>query len=207
MSEPSVIDAPFYYDSEEDLAGSPPDSKGRSEEPVATSPEICVTPVPTPPPAPVKGKPGSHEEEKAVAEKTEEEADVVGSAPSSAPESQERAPATDDDAAASAGPPADQAGKTVYVTPALLVEKESGKEHPLGVYMDIGREGENHIQLEAVGVSRRHASVTFTPGGFVIKDEQSSNGTFVNDERVTEHVLVNGDIVRIGVAQMQFRTM
>jgi pSer/pThr/pTyr-binding forkhead associated (FHA) protein len=49
-------------------------------------------------------------------------------------------------------------------------------------------------------LSRRHATVTRGPGGeLTIEDLGSANGTFVNDERISEpRVLQPGDVVRLG---------
>jgi diguanylate cyclase (GGDEF)-like protein len=47
-------------------------------------------------------------------------------------------------------------------------------------------------------VSRRHAAIERTPQGFTIIDLESTNGTYVNDARSREHVLIAGDRIRIG---------
>ena len=51
-------------------------------------------------------------------------------------------------------------------------------------------------------VSRRHATVTMDDGGHAsIRDENSTNGTFVNGDRVLPGIavrLADGDIVRLG---------
>ena len=43
-------------------------------------------------------------------------------------------------------------------------------------------------------------------GGYVVCDLGSTNGTFVNDVKVSEHALVNGDQIRIGRAILKFMT-
>jgi len=53
-------------------------------------------------------------------------------------------------------------------------------------------------------VSRRHALIAPSDGGFRITDEGSSNGTFVNGQRVTEAALVPGDEVTVGHTKLRF---
>jgi putative peptide zinc metalloprotease protein len=63
----------------------------------------------------------------------------------------------------------------------------------------LGRAPENTITIADGSVSSRHARILRTPQGFVIEDQQSRNGTFVNGERVTEkRQLVDGDLIRVG---------
>ena len=64
----------------------------------------------------------------------------------------------------------------------------------------IGRGPENAICLEAdEHVSWEHAELRLTPAGLVIADLDSTNGTYVNGERITEPTVVQaGDEVRLG---------
>ena len=54
------------------------------------------------------------------------------------------------------------------------------------------------VALDDRNVSRRHARIEIVDDDLVITDLGSTNGTFVNDERVTRRVLVPGDKMRIG---------
>ena len=62
----------------------------------------------------------------------------------------------------------------------------------------MGRTADNDIPLDVPEASRQHAKVELTENGFVVTDLGSGNGTFVNDERVTESPIANGDKVRFG---------
>lgn len=63
----------------------------------------------------------------------------------------------------------------------------------------IGRDADNQIVLNDKLVSRHHAQLTVLENGqAMIKDLGSSNGTFVNGNRVTEAFLNLGDIVKCG---------
>ncbi|RME28187.1 MAG: FHA domain-containing protein, partial [Candidatus Zixiibacteriota bacterium] len=66
----------------------------------------------------------------------------------------------------------------------------------------IGRTNENDIVLENRGVSRKHAIIEFNDNAAVIIDNESLNGTFVNNRRITEEVLRDSDIVTIGKYQL-----
>lgn len=69
----------------------------------------------------------------------------------------------------------------------------------------IGRTADNQIRLNVAAVSRRHAQITFSPVGYLLRDLDSENGTWVNGERVTERLLVDGDQVQFGTARLIFR--
>ena len=63
----------------------------------------------------------------------------------------------------------------------------------------IGREAENDFQIEDEAVSTRHARFSFRYLQWWVEDLQSTNGTFINDERVeTATVIIKGDELRIG---------
>ena len=66
-----------------------------------------------------------------------------------------------------------------------------------GPSMVIGRDPKVDIFVDNLGVSRRHALLSWHRGEFVIEDLGSSNGTFVGEKRVGErHRLKDGDKVR-----------
>ena len=67
-----------------------------------------------------------------------------------------------------------------------------------------GRHPESDIFLDDVTVSRKHAVFTRTPGGFVVRDVGSLNGTYVNRELVDEITLTTGDEVQIGKFRLVF---
>lgn len=64
--------------------------------------------------------------------------------------------------------------------------------------VSVGRDAGNAIQLHDSEVSRRHAEIRVVDGVYVLADLKSSNGTFVNDQQITEHPLASGDRVLIG---------
>ncbi len=71
--------------------------------------------------------------------------------------------------------------------------------------LSIGRTSDNDIVLENRGVSRRHATIEVNPQDTVIIDNESLNGTFVNNRRVEEQILNNEDVITIGKYTLTFR--
>ena len=67
-----------------------------------------------------------------------------------------------------------------------------------------GRHPDSDIFLDDVTVSRKHAVFRRTPGGFVVRDVGSLNGTYVNRELVDEITLTTGDEVQIGKFRLVF---
>jgi pSer/pThr/pTyr-binding forkhead associated (FHA) protein len=68
----------------------------------------------------------------------------------------------------------------------------------------IGREEGCHLRPQTEAVSRRHCVIITTENEVIVRDLNSRNGTFVNDERVAEEaVLLHGDILRVGPLQFE----
>lgn len=68
----------------------------------------------------------------------------------------------------------------------------------------LGRAESNQIIVSDIDVSRRHCSLQLQEDGFFLRDLNSRNGTYVNNLRVTETILRNGDCIRIGNALILF---
>jgi two-component system, cell cycle response regulator len=62
----------------------------------------------------------------------------------------------------------------------------------------IGRSSQAQIQIDHESVSRKHAQVTIGETKAIAKDLGSTNGTYVNDEPVSERVLNDGDLIKVG---------
>ncbi|MET0458760.1 MAG: BTAD domain-containing putative transcriptional regulator [Ilumatobacteraceae bacterium] len=69
----------------------------------------------------------------------------------------------------------------------------------------IGRLPDRDIVVEDTGVSRVHAEVRRVGTSFRLVDVGSANGTVVNGSRVVEHTLRDGDVIRLGGAELTFR--
>jgi pSer/pThr/pTyr-binding forkhead associated (FHA) protein len=62
----------------------------------------------------------------------------------------------------------------------------------------IGRSRSCDLALRSPDASRRHAEIVLGASGWLVRDLDSTNGTFVNGERVTERPLRPGDRIEIG---------
>jgi predicted component of type VI protein secretion system len=63
----------------------------------------------------------------------------------------------------------------------------------------LGRDVSNDIIIGDAEISRQHARLTRTPGGYVLEDLGSTNGSFVNGERLmAPRVLNPGDLIALG---------
>ncbi len=71
--------------------------------------------------------------------------------------------------------------------------------------MTIGRSRDSDIFLEDLAVSRLHTTVGRDDGGnYLIRDENSANGTYVNNQRITEQPLEEGDEIQVGQTVLAF---
>jgi len=96
---------------------------------------------------------------------------------------------------APAAPAAPMSGPVLVATTGPL----SGQRFPIGANLEVGREAPGITLSFDTGASRRHASFMATPGGIILTDLGSTNGTFVNDQPVQAATISKGDTVRIGV--------
>lgn len=72
--------------------------------------------------------------------------------------------------------------------------------------ISIGRNDDCTISLDCESTSHQHAEVFSRKGKDYIKDLGSRNGTWVNRKRVADHVLKNGDSIKIGTVKMVYDT-
>jgi len=68
----------------------------------------------------------------------------------------------------------------------------------------IGRAADCHLRLQSTLVSRKHCLIELDPSGASIEDCGSTNGTFVNGERLTgRQPLRSGDRIKIGELELE----
>ena len=70
--------------------------------------------------------------------------------------------------------------------------------------MHIGRGLVADLRLDENSVSRRHAMLVHDENGTRILDDRSSNGTFVNGERVEQANLKHGDVLLLGRVTLRY---
>src|SRR5262249_47248805 len=69
----------------------------------------------------------------------------------------------------------------------------------------IGRLPDNVVQIDNLAVSGHHAKVYWEGEHYVIEDNGSLNGTYVNNQRITKHPLKDGDSATIGKHTVAFK--
>lgn len=70
----------------------------------------------------------------------------------------------------------------------------------------LGRRPDNDIQVDNLGVSGEHAVVTTILNDSVIEDLNSTNGTLVNGQLTTKHLLQHNDVIEIGKHKIKYST-
>lgn len=73
-----------------------------------------------------------------------------------------------------------------------------------GTPVVLGRSRTCDLRLPSGDASRRHAEIVPVTGGYLVRDLGSTNGTFVNGERVEQQQLRPGDRIRIGSSTILF---
>lgn len=86
----------------------------------------------------------------------------------------------------------------------VLSEGLTGKTYELKVEKTtIGRLEDNSFQIAEPSISSHHCEILLRGSDIVIKDLNSTNGTFVNGEKVSETALKHGQILRLGQVEMR----
>src|SRR5213082_2208039 len=93
----------------------------------------------------------------------------------------------------------------IGVTGGRVVSLTDGREYVItGASLVFGREAGSDVVVPGKDVSRRHAEIVHTPKGYLLVDS-STNGTFVNEERVEgQRILARADVIRLGDEQFRF---
>ncbi len=68
----------------------------------------------------------------------------------------------------------------------------------------IGRNIKNDIQIDNLAVSNFHARIEHQLGHYFIEDLKSTNGTYINDKKITKWGIQDGDIASIGKHSLVF---
>jgi pSer/pThr/pTyr-binding forkhead associated (FHA) protein len=86
----------------------------------------------------------------------------------------------------------------------LLSTGMTGRTHELTVERTtVGRVEDNTFQIAEPSVSSHHCEILLRGTDVVIKDLNSTNGTFINGEKVAESALKPGQILRLGQIEMR----
>lgn len=91
---------------------------------------------------------------------------------------------------------------------AIILKKISGEGPPIisvpfGSTFRIGKKRGNDIILTGKGISRYHADLEYGAEGLLIHDRGSTNGTFVNTERIVSKELKKDDVIEFDIIKFQ----
>ncbi|MFO7641797.1 MAG: FHA domain-containing protein, partial [Candidatus Competibacteraceae bacterium] len=88
----------------------------------------------------------------------------------------------------------------------VVAGPDTGLEVSLGLpTVRIGTAPDNDIVLSDRAVSRRHAEIRMTPNGLLLRDLNSTNGTFINEVRITEAYIPAAAECKLGYSRLLVR--
>ena len=86
----------------------------------------------------------------------------------------------------------------------VLSEGLTGQSHELKVdKTTVGRVEDNAFQIAEQSISSHHCEVLLKGNDVVVKDLNSTNGTYINGEKISEKPLKPGQILRLGQVEMR----
>ncbi|MGE0400304.1 MAG: FHA domain-containing protein [Kofleriaceae bacterium] len=71
----------------------------------------------------------------------------------------------------------------------------------------IGTQPNSDIVINDGFMSTDHCKINCSPHGFVLEDNNSTNGCYVNDRKVTKHELVDNDVITLGKTNLKFKSI
>lgn len=87
----------------------------------------------------------------------------------------------------------------------LSFNGETLREFPLDQEtMTIGRKENNDIHIDNLAVSGNHAKVLTILNDSFIEDLKSTNGTYINGEKISKHALRDGEVIAIGKHELKY---
>lgn len=90
----------------------------------------------------------------------------------------------------------------------VMLDERGGRvsTHRLSGTLQIGRDRSCHIQPDDTYISQQHARVTNRNGSWVVEDLGSTNGTYLNQRKVTVPTEISpGDRIRVGKTTLEVR--
>src|SRR5690349_24356084 len=89
----------------------------------------------------------------------------------------------------------------------VLSEGFAGRSYELKVdKTTIGRVEDNTFPITEPSVSSHHCEILLRGSEVMVKDLNSTNGTFINGEKISESVLKPGQILRLGQIELRLET-
>jgi pSer/pThr/pTyr-binding forkhead associated (FHA) protein len=108
----------------------------------------------------------------------------------------------------SSGPPAPTGGASSQPNPITVMVHADGTAKPRSMYLAtntvVGRGTECDLRLDDTFVSQEHARIFAKDGSWYVEDLGSTNGTFVNEQRLAAPaMLTSGDRIRVGTTVLE----
>ncbi|HAV64832.1 MAG TPA: hypothetical protein DCY13_20995 [Verrucomicrobiales bacterium] len=89
----------------------------------------------------------------------------------------------------------------------VLTEGFTGRTYELKVdRTTVGRVEDNAFQIPEASVSSHHCEILLRGDQVIVKDLDSTNGTYINGQKVSESPLQSGQILRLGQLEMRLET-
>ena len=89
----------------------------------------------------------------------------------------------------------------------LLSEGLTGRTYELKTEKTtVGRVSDNAFEIPEASVSSHHCEITLRGNDVFVKDLGSTNGTFINGEKIEEGVVKPGQILRVGMIEMRYES-
>ncbi|MFT3706180.1 MAG: sigma 54-interacting transcriptional regulator [Archangium sp.] len=89
----------------------------------------------------------------------------------------------------------------------LVNGAQSGQAFPIGQSLRIGKAPDNDVVLDHPTVSRNHLTVRRQGDTFLVQDQGSTNGTFIDGAQIKEGFLRAGALLEVGDVQLRFQPM
>lgn len=86
----------------------------------------------------------------------------------------------------------------------FAVRDSNGQEHRLVDWLVIGTDNTCGLQINDGSAAERHARIERHPEGWVLKDLRTKQGTWINNNRIVEAILNDGDWIRCGKSEVLF---
>ena len=101
-------------------------------------------------------------------------------------------------------------GPTRSVVGWIVVMQGSQKGHDFRLFEgvnNIGAAADNDIVITDEYLSAKHASIRFEDGRYELRDNDSTNGSFVNEKKIDREELIDNDSVRFGRTDFRFKAL
>lgn len=96
--------------------------------------------------------------------------------------------------------------KTKFKASLIVIDGwEEGFEFELDDFpVFIGRDESCNVCIPLPSISRHHAVISWTDEKFILRDQKSTNGTYLNNKIITESLLKHGDEITVGEVTLKF---